>query len=61
MATKVTRKVGDIHPKHPTLVWTEYAKGKFDWRTNPKDKKGTSSRWMAQLKSYNINLCYGFD
>ena len=36
---KTARKVGDVHPKHPTWVWTEYAKGKFDWRTNPKDKK----------------------
>lgn len=38
-ASKTARKVGDVHPKHPTWVWTEYAKGKFDWRTNPKDKK----------------------
>lgn len=36
---KTARKVGDVHPKHPTWVWTEYAKGKFDWRTNPKDKR----------------------
>lgn len=36
---KTARKVGDVHPKHPTWVWTEYAPGKFDWRTNPKDKK----------------------
>lgn len=36
---KSARKVGDIHPKHPTWIWTEYAPGKFDWRTNPKDKK----------------------
>jgi type 1 fimbria pilin len=36
---KTARKVGDIHPKHPTWVWTEYAEGKFDWRTNPADKK----------------------
>lgn len=38
-AAKTARKVGDIHPKHPTWVWTEYAPGKFDWRTNPADKK----------------------
>ena len=31
MATKVTRKVGDMHP-NGKWVWTEYAKGKFDWR-----------------------------
>lgn len=36
---KTARKVGDIHPNHPTWVWTEYAAGKFDWRTNPADKK----------------------
>lgn len=38
-AAKTARKVGDVHPKHPTWVWTEYAEGKFDWRTNPADKK----------------------
>lgn len=36
---KTARKVGEVHPKHPTWVWTEYAEGKFDWRTNPADKK----------------------
>lgn len=36
---KTARKVGDVHPNHPTWVWTEYATGKFDWRTNPADKK----------------------
>lgn len=36
---KTARKVGDVHPKHSTWIWTEYAPGKFDWRTNPKDKK----------------------
>lgn len=36
---KTARKVGDIHPNHPTWIWTEYAAGKFDWRTNPADKK----------------------
>lgn len=36
---KTARKVGDIHPKHPTWIWTEYTKGKFDWRTNPANKK----------------------
>lgn len=36
---KTARKVGDVHPNHPTWVWTEYAEGKFDWRTNPADKK----------------------
>lgn len=36
---KTARKVGDVHPNHPTWIWTEYAEGKFDWRTNPADKK----------------------
>ena len=36
---ETARKVGDIHPNHPTWVWTEYKPGKFDWRTNPADKK----------------------
>lgn len=37
--SKTARKVGDVHPNHPTWIWTEYAEGKFDWRTNPADKK----------------------
>lgn len=36
---ETARKVGDVHPNHPTWVWTEYKPGKFDWRTNPDDKK----------------------
>ena len=36
---ETARKVGDVHPNHPTWVWTEYKPGKFDWRTNPADKK----------------------
>lgn len=36
---KTARKVGDVHPNHPTWIWTEYVAGKFDWRTNPADKK----------------------
>lgn len=35
---ETARKVGDVHPNHPTWVWTEYKPGKFDWRTNPADK-----------------------
>lgn len=46
-ASKTARKVGDVHPKHPTWVWTEYAPGKFDWRTNPKDKKQGQRTDMA--------------
>lgn len=25
-------QVGDIHPKHSNWIWTEYERGKFDWR-----------------------------
>lgn len=49
-AVKTARKVGDVHPKHPTWVWTEYASGKFDWRTNPKDKKQGQRTDMADKK-----------
>lgn len=51
---KTTRKVGDVHPKHPTWVWTEYAEGKFDWRTNPADKKQgqrTDKAATSEMKS----------
>lgn len=36
-----TRKVGDRHPNRP-WIWTEYKKGKFDWRIDPalKQKPG---------------------
>jgi len=47
---KTARKVGDVHPKHQTWVWTEYAPGKFDWRTNPKDKKQGQRTDMADKK-----------
>ena len=51
---KTARKVGDVHPKHPTWVWTEYAEGKFDWRTNPVDKKQgqrTDKAATSEMKS----------
>lgn len=51
---KTARKVGDVHPKHPTWVWTEYAEGKFDWRTNPADKKQgqrTDKAATSEMKS----------
>lgn len=35
---KTSRKVGEIH-KNGKWAWTEYAEGKFDWRTNPANKK----------------------
>jgi len=31
---KVTRQIGDIH-SNGIWVWTEYKKGKFDWRKQP--------------------------
>ena len=49
-ASKTARKVGDVHPKQPTWIWTEYAPGKFDWRTNPKDKKQGQRTDMADKK-----------
>ena len=33
----VERKVGDRHP-NGKWIWTEYAPGKFDWRTDPTQK-----------------------
>lgn len=30
----IQRTVGDVHPKHPDWVWTEYKPGKFDWRAS---------------------------
>ena len=47
---KTARKVGDVHPKHLTWIWTEYAPGKFDWRTNPKDKKQGQRTDMADKR-----------
>lgn len=49
-SAKTARKVGDVHPNHPTWIWTEYAPGKFDWRTNPKDKKQGQRTDMADKK-----------
>lgn len=51
---KTARKVGDVHPKHPTWVWTEYTEGKFDWRTNLADKKQgqrTDKAATSEMKS----------
>lgn len=51
---KTARKVGDVHPNHPTWVWTEYAEGKFDWRTNSADKKQgqrTDKAATSEMKS----------
>ena len=38
MKANNSRKVGDIH-SNGKWMWTEYSEGKFDWRTNPADKK----------------------
>ena len=43
-SAKNERKVGDIHPKHDTWVWTEYTPGKFDWRINPQDKQKVGAK-----------------
>ena len=64
---KTARKVGDVHPKHPTWVWTEYAEGKFDWRTNPADKKqgqrtdkaATSEKKSEPKKATNKKVAKG--
>ena len=45
---KSFRKVGDIHPKHPDLVWTEYKPGLFDWR----HAKKSSPITLDSLKAY---------
>lgn len=46
---KTARKVGDVHPKHETWIWTEYSEGKFDWRTNPGDKKKVGAKSKSEL------------
>lgn len=64
---KTARKVGDVHPKHPTWIWTEYAEGKFDWRTNPADKKqgqrtdkaATSEKKSEPKKATNKKVAKG--
>ena len=48
-------QVGDLHP-NGKWVWTEYAPGKFDWRTANKKKKVTQKIWemnpeIAKLKT----------
>ena len=30
---RVQRNVGDRHPQHPNWIWTEWAPGKFDWKS----------------------------
>lgn len=38
-----SHKVGDVH-KNGKWVWTEYAPGKFDWRTIPSKKQKTGAK-----------------
>lgn len=54
-APKTARKVGDVHPNHPTWIWTEYATGKFDWRTNPSDKKKVGAKPGAPKQPKEAN------
>lgn len=63
---ETARKVGDVHPNHPTWVWTEYKSGKFDWRTNPADNKQgqrtdkvTTSEKKAVAKETNKKVAKG--
>lgn len=46
-ATTSTKKVGDIH-KNGKWMWTEYAPGKFDWRTIPALKQKTGAKPKAE-------------
>lgn len=45
------KQVGDVHPKNPNLVWTEYQPGKFDWRNKnagkPQGVKPMNSQQLA--------------
>jgi len=53
---KTARKVGDVHPKHPTWIWTEYTKGKFDWRTNPANKKQGQRTDLKKIEIMDDNM-----
>ena len=41
---KAKHQVGDVHPQNPDWVWTEWAPGKFDW----KSKKGKYHKTQSQ-------------
>lgn len=49
-AAKKTKKVGDLH-KNGKWVWTEYAPGKFDWRTRPELKQRPGAKAKAGEES----------
>lgn len=49
-AAKETKKVGDLH-KNGKWVWTEYAPGKFDWRTRPELKQRPGAKAKAGEES----------
>lgn len=49
--TKANRQPGDVHPKKPDLVWTEYKPGKFDWRKNKSGSKKTSGSSSSKNKT----------
>lgn len=39
---KAKHQVGDVNPKNPDLVWTEYKPGRFDWRNSKRVKSKTA-------------------
>lgn len=47
---KEEKKVGDLH-KNGKWVWTEYAPGKFDWRTRPELKQRPGAKAKAGEES----------
>lgn len=49
-AAKETKKIGDLH-KNGKWVWTEYAPGKFDWRTRPELKQRPGAKAKAGEES----------
>jgi len=51
---KTSRKVGDVNVKHPTWIWTEYKPGRFDWRTNPADKKQGQRTDIKETKTPSV-------
>lgn len=48
-AAKSKHEVGDPHPTKD-WVWTEYAPGKFDWRTNKHDNRKERERDLGENK-----------
>lgn len=57
VATKSTKKVGDMH-SNGIWVWTEYQKGKFDWRVaNKADQKTVKVASKMSLEDFaKLNL-----